>query len=177
MIYGPSSYTFTNKLKLFLEAYIGHKIKEKKEAFFWYEFIHYLTKRLDSRFISVFIDEFDDLAPYGARGIFWKLIDWFKDAIKDCRKAYVSIYGTVHNLADVDYRVLRKFTHFVYLKGARVPSWSVVDSDKVRLLQIGVGIVESGQFGYFNFYPLPDPDYDVIVDLTIAKKKKGGDEE
>ncbi|MHC1599941.1 MAG: hypothetical protein ACXQS5_03860 [Candidatus Methanospirareceae archaeon] len=141
------------------------KIMVKRETTFWVDVIYYLTQIRKSRqFVAIFLDEADDVIPSGVSDQMWWLLEYAKDLIKDARKSYTSVYFAVHNLHDIDYRIVKKCTHYIYLRGARLYRNSLVDQKKVALLGKGEAIIEHGSFGKFRFDFLKHPPYDIVVE-------------
>ena len=130
----------------------------------WLNFFQALIKREDNRWISFFVDEFDDIVEEYAKGEQWIQQTRLKNVWKDLRKRFVSVYATTHNISDIDNRVAKKFQYFAYLPAARRPRWSRVFQGTIDSLSMGEGIIEGGgRFQPFTYPVIPFPDYSLLV--------------
>lgn len=129
----------------FLEGYI-----------FWYDLLFQLVEFSDGSWRSIFIDEIDDIAPAYSLGIQWRIINWFKDALKDFRKARMSLYATAHSYTDIDSRLVDKIPTWIFFSGAKVPKRSLVNKTEPAYLEKGEVILEDAKigFGRARFPPL-----------------------
>jgi len=174
VVFGPLEYRLSDEMLGVLENQYGLKItkkdlKEMKASYFWFEVFYKLIHRIDREWISVIIDEVDDLFPENPAGFQWKLQNWLKDMIKDFRKARISLFASTHNANNVDYRIRSKFQFFIYLKGAEPLENSMVRKELILRLGFGQAIIEWGNFGIFTFQPVPQPDYDIMIKLNKRK--------
>ena len=165
VVYEPTFYEVPETIKEVVYRSTGYKLEGNfpKGSYFWFDLFYSLVNRLDRRFISLIIDECDDVFPQNPSGDLWKIQEWFKDLLKDARKSLISVYSAVHNLNDVDYRVLGKFQAFIYLKGSRPPKSSLVKPKFVLKLTKGYGIIEWGKFGLFQYPAYPNRKYALLV--------------
>jgi len=119
------------------------------------ELLEALNSRSDIDWISVFHDEVQKLAPSNVEGDLWRRNKRLADALAETRKNYVSFYAAAQELADVDYRINRKWMARVYLKGARPPRSSMVYRHVPLHLNHGEAIIDyGGQFVKTSFKPL-----------------------
>jgi len=192
--------------------YIGypeHVLKYVKPGFlnvvycsdnFFIDMLEELNTRPDIRWVSVFHDELQKLAPSNVEGGLWKRNKRLADALADTRKNYVSFYATCHDLSDVDYRVTRKMMYRVYLRDARIPRDSIIRNKMLtHKLRLGEAIVEGSRFKLTRFQPLEkrlnlvvkmrgwvepaeavaeDAGEDVeMIDLSLIRGRGGWDDE
>jgi len=177
VVYEPSFYSISDELAYDILARSNIAISPKrrkamKASFFWFEFFFRLLQRPDRRWISVFLDEVDDIMPETPKGLQWVLQEWMKDTIKDLRKAFINFIGSAHILTNVDWRIRSKIQIRIYLKGAQIEKNSLLKGSKasfVHKLQPGTALIEWGTYGVFTFKPLPHPGFDVL-----AQKKWNG---
>lgn len=171
VIYEPSYYKISEELALEILTVSGIRIPKKqlnemKSAYFWFEFLFRLLQRKDRRWISVFIDEADDIFQEGATGLHWKLLAWSKDIIKDLRKSFISLFISTHSLNNVDWRNRSKFPIRAYTQGAILEEHTLM-RDRFSALKLGPGecVLEWYGLGYgkiaFEYYP--SPGYDLLV--------------
>ena len=165
VIYEPKFYKVSDEIREEIYYSTGYKIKGNfpKGSYFWFDLFYSLITRMDRRFISVMIDECDDVFPQNPCGDLWKLQEWFKDLLKDARKSLISVYAGTHNLWDVDYRVLGKFQSYIYLKGSKPLKTSLVNPKFIIKLSRGYGVIEWGKSGLFKFPAYPTKKYDLLV--------------
>lgn len=130
--------------------------------FFWYDFLDFLAHRVDARFLSLCLDEIDDIFPAGASGMLWRALEHAQHSLAELRERLVWLYGTTHDPAHLDSRILKKLDGFIYLRGALVPKISMMpDKSAPARLDIGQGIIEIRGRGYggFEFDKLPHDGY------------------
>ena len=119
------------------------------------ELLEILNSRPDIEWISIFHDEIQKLAPSNVEGDQWRRNKRLADALAETRKNYVSFYAAAQELADIDYRINRKWMTRVYLKGARPPRCSMVYRHVPLHLAMGEAIIDYGsQFVKTSFKPL-----------------------
>lgn len=137
-------------------------IKQDKEwtqgRFWWFDFLDFLAHRVDGRFLSLFIDEIDDIAPSGASGALWRALESLQHSLSELREKLVWIYSTTHDPAHLDPRILRKIDGFIYLRGAIVPRRlsTMPKKNAPAKLDLGEGIIEirGRGYGFFTFQKL-----------------------
>jgi len=155
-------------------SYPEHILESMKPGFlnvvycsddFFIEMLEELNVRRDIRWVSVFHDELQKLAPSNVEGGLWKRNKRLADALADTRKNYVSFYATCHDLSDVDYRVTRKMMYRVYLRDARIPRDSIIRNKMLtHKLKLGEAIVEGSRFKLTKFTPLKKR-YNLVVKM------------
>ena len=149
----------------------------------WYEFLEAVTTRPSAIWTTICFDEIHDLAPSGTSGPLWKLIEKGQNFFSELRDRYVSFYGVTHNLDLIDFRIQRKFSWFIYLRGARpVKGTAMKEKHVVNWLQEGEGIIESldeGAYGKISFDPLPRKRYIFLIERTwkgpVPRPKETGE--
>jgi len=174
VVFEPSFYSISEELALEVLKRSGLKISKKqlsemKSAYFWFEFLYRLLLRPDRRWISVLIDEIDDTFPETPTGLQWKLQAWVKDIAKDLRKAFITLIGSTHTNTHVDWRIRSKMQARIYLAGAQLEEDTLIaDKNATLKLPIGRAIIEWYGLGYggFEFEPLPERNYDLLVQKT-----------
>lgn len=136
-------------------------------VFWWYDLFLRLSKRIDMRWVTLIIDEIDDIVPSGASGAQWRLIEVIQHALAEFREKLVSLYGSTHDPGHLDHRVLKKFSGFIYLKGAIVPKFSMMRYKTSTLgLEKGKGTIEIIGEGYggFEFENIPRDGYGYAIE-------------
>jgi len=121
---------------------------------FWFEFVDHLLDKKGDEFYSLMMDEFHQVCPSNALGDMWHLIDWFAASFLDIRKNNVSLYVSTHSTTLVDWRILDRMGHFIWLPGSRTSRKnSMVYPHVITKLTKGQGIIEEAvkKFGIFNF--------------------------
>jgi len=176
VIYAPWTYELNPTLVKELQRRYHIKISKKERLskntnFFWHELFYELLNRKDRRWFSLGFDELDDIFGSVVSGIEFWLLRFFKDNFRDFRKAKVSFYAAVHFASDLNWQVLSKFQTFIYLRGAKIPSSRMVDQNLVLKLNLGQAIIDRGNFGLFEFDPLPKPPYDLKAEITPKEEK------
>ena len=154
VVYEPSYHQPSEKLK----EMTGIKAEWVEGRLWWFDFFVFLSKRVDARFMTVCIDEIDDLFPSGSSGLLWRALESIQHSLSEFREKLVWLFGTTHDPGHVDPRVLKKFDGFLYLRGAIAPKISTMrDKNAPAKLDLGQGIIEIRGRGYggFQFNPLP----------------------
>lgn len=169
VVWEPHEFDLSVRMKKALFDRSGEKKSFLNErsvnpTFFWFEFFELMLRKKSSDFVSVFVDEADDLMPGGVGGLAWHMNALFKDSVKDFRKRNVSLYLAMHNPQDVDGRIPKKFPVKIYFKGAHCLESSIIDRAYVPYLDRGYGLIEKDAFGAFRFDKLPDKPK-LIVDF------------
>lgn len=111
------------------------------------------------KWYTVIIDESHDVLKSNAPDIYYWIIDWFVDIIIDTRRWNLSLVCQAHGTTLIDWRILERFSHFIWLRGSRpTSSYSQVDGRVIRRLKMGKGIIESisdGMIGRFEYDRIP----------------------
>lgn len=159
VVYEPQDYFFKESLKRMIKEKslanedIFKNIVRMDPCIFWFEFLDYLvTKRTKRDFVSVIIDEADDVVPNTPSGLRWHLNIWFRERLRDLRKWNISLFMATHGTTDLDGRIFKKFMQFIYLKGCVAPQNSLIKPrTRPLLLASGHGYIEGGGDGYGMF--------------------------
>lgn len=133
-----------------------------RERAHWVEFCQFLVNRFPSRYasnyISLFLDEFEDILPspeLSGPGIA-KNVREFLGSLKEFRKNLISMYAATQQFYDIHWRGMGKINYRIFLRGAFVPKREMrVDQNAVDGLPIGRGILSGSFFGYFEFANYP----------------------
>jgi len=162
VVYEPHNYSISDDLKDMMAKRGGLKKQyltdiDVDPTVWWFEAFYKLLKRRDNKFITVFIDEADDVFPENPSGLRWYLQEWVKNSIKDFRKRNNSLIISAHSHADIDHRIRTKMQYRVLTKGAIVPSQkkSKLDKNAPLYLKVGEAYIERNIFGKFTFNKLP----------------------
>ena len=161
VVYEPRTYQLSEDLIELLarRSTIPKKLMKDIEvdpSIWWFEFINYLLERPDNHFMSLFIDEADEVFPENPSGLRWHLQLWLKDNVKDLRKRNVSLYFSAHSHTDIDSRIRTKMQYRILMKGARVPQGSLIDKKDPLFLKPGQAYIERDGYGKFSFDPLQE---------------------
>ena len=101
---------------------------------------------------SIFIDEYEDIAPINESGINYKIIGALGKNIKNIRKGLVSLFCNTQDKGSIDWRVRPKFMCNTYLPGAVVDSSTEVYQNAVNSLEVGQAYISwYGKFGKIRF--------------------------
>jgi hypothetical protein len=141
-------------------------VKNRK---WWLRFFTALIERLDNRWVSLFVDEFDDIVQEYPKGEDFYIQQKLKDDWKDLRKRFISVYATTHNISDIDNRVAKKFQYFAYLPASKPVKRSRVYKGTIDSLSMGEGIIEGGgRFQPFGYKEIPFPSGSLLVRPTTS---------
>jgi hypothetical protein len=129
----------------------------------------------ERKWYTVIIDESHDLLRSNSPGLYYWIIDWFVDILVDTRRWNLSLVCQTHGLTLIDWRILERFSHFLWLRGCRPSaSYSQVDPRVVRKLQMGQGINESisdGSIGAFEYNRIPNNVSRLVVGGMVEQKQ------
>lgn len=130
------------------------------------DFIKFL--RLYPGWQSLFIDEYEDLAPLRCKGKQWHNNDELSNEFKNIRKGLVSVFCDTQNPSDVDWRVRSKIMCHIYLNGARVDLSSPIVQEAVNALPMGQLFADYGRaiYGKGSFKSFP-PRKPILVSYII----------
>jgi hypothetical protein len=131
---------------------------------FLFEIFEYLYRaNLESekkKWFTSIIDESHDLFRANAPDVYYWIIECMVDVLVDTRKHNLSMCCMTHALNLIDYRILERASHFIWLRGAKpTSSYSTVDVRLVKKLLPGQGVNEScmdGKIGGFEFDRVPN---------------------
>ncbi len=127
-------------------------------AIWWIELMIFISAFKRAGFISLFIDECEEVLPANPPGLRWHLNSLFADSMKDFRKNNISMYASCHHIGDVDYRLRSKFQYAGYTKGARTAPGSLIHSKALLTANVGTVYLERDGWGTLNMGALhPHP--------------------
>lgn len=122
---------------------------------FWFEFVERILEKKGNEFYSIIMDEFHQVCPANPVGDMWHLIDWFSNSFMDIRKNNVSLFISTHQHSLVDWRILDRTGHFIWLPGSKISRSNsmIYNPNLVTRLTKGQGLIERrmDRFGLFNF--------------------------
>lgn len=163
VIYEPQSYALSPKLVKKLKAKkMDANVQEIDGEYlyvpppvFWFELMEYMMEKKGNEFYSILMDEFHQVCPSNSLGDMWHLVDWFASNFMDIRKNNISLYISTHQCSLVDWRVLDRVGHFIWLPGSKVSRSNsmIYNPNLITNLAKGQGIIERRmeRFGIFNF--------------------------
>lgn len=136
------------------------------ERSYWVSFARFLINRFPARYasnyVSLFLDELEDLIPAPEAGT-TKDVREFLNSLKEFRKTLISMYGATQQFYDIHWRGLGKINYRIYLRGAFVPKREMrVAQEAVDSLPLGRGILSGSFFGFFEFANYPTRDIVVV---------------
>jgi hypothetical protein len=190
IIYPPGKHYLSSRLKDILNTkqnlsktdrkYL--KMDEKylvERDIFLFELFEYIFRSnlegSERKWYTVIVDESHDLLRSNSPGLYYWIIDWFVDILVDTRRWNLSLVCQTHGLTLIDWRILERFSHFLWLRGCRPSaSYSQVDPRVVRKLQIGQGINESisdGSIGAFEYNRIPNNVSRLVVSGMTQQKE------
>lgn len=145
---------------------------------FLFEIFEYLYRtNQDSKsreWFTAVIDESHDLFRANAPDIYYWIIECMVDVIVDTRKHNISLSCMTHALNLIDYRILERASHFIWLPGAKpAKSYSNVDRRLIMKLKTGQAVTESvmdGRIGGFEFERIPQECPRLLVEGMVDKK-------
>ena len=145
-------------------------------ALWWVEFLFYLLNFKKAGFVSIFIDEADEVFPANPAGIRWHLQGLFCDTAKDFRKANISFVFSMHDNTDLDYRLRSKTQYYGYMRGSRPKNGSMVSKTTLIMLPIGDIILERDGYGTTNLGKLTERPRVRTLFLTGSGNKSAWEE-
>lgn len=123
------------------------------------DLIRYL--RLYKGFQSLFIDEYEDIAPLRCAGEQWRKNEMLSNEFKHIRRGLVNLFCNTQNPSDVDWRVRSKIMCHAYLYGSKVDGQSPIKQGAVNNLKVGQWYMDYGFAlfgkGKFGSYPPKSP--------------------
>lgn len=161
VVYEPSRYRMTRGMRdiLTARACASPGVLDDLEIdppLWWVEFLFYLLQFKKAGFLTVILDEADEIFPQTSSGIRWHIQALFCDAAKDFRKANISLFYSIHDLTDLDYRLRSKTQYWGYMRGARPKPGSLLGRTAALLLPIGEVIFERDGYGNTNLGKLQE---------------------
>jgi len=138
---------------------------------FLFEIFEYLYRanadKAVKKWYTTIIDESHDLFRSNAPDVYYWVIECMVDVLVDTRKNNLSIVAMTHALNLLDYRILERASHFIWLRGSKPGGgYSTVDTRLIKKLKPGQGVNESimdGLVGGFTFDRLPNNASRLVV--------------
>lgn len=129
------------------------------ERGYWVAFSKFLVERFPAKYasayVSLFVDEVEDLLPAPEEGTTKEVRELLK-YIKEFRKVLVSLYCATQQFFDIHWRGLGKLNYRVYLKGGYVSKRdAIIDAGAVHSLPVGAGIFVGSLYQYITFPNYP----------------------
>jgi len=111
-----------------------------------YELIEFMTfmQRRSFDWNSVFIDECETLAPYGASGKKYASAQKFSHVLREARKFRMSVYANTQAASDIYWFALSKFRAYAFLEGARTLKFTPIWKSAIQALRLGEAWVSTG---------------------------------
>jgi len=161
VVYEPTKYVMSRGLSEVLVARSCSKLGSLNgivfdPALWWVDFLFYFLEFKKAGFVTVFLDEADEVFPATPSGIRWHLHGVFCDTVKDFRKANISFILSCHDKADLEYRLQSKIQYYGYMRGARPKAGSLLTKTATIMLPIGNIILERDGYGETNLGKLQE---------------------
>ena len=131
---------------------------------------------------SIFIDEYEDIAPINSSGDDYRFIMELGREMKNIRKGLVSLFCNTQSKTQIDWRVRTTFMVKTYLSGARKDKGSSIYQEAINKLEKGKAWVgwegKYGRITYPGFKPKPpiyiadDTNRISNLDRLIAKRNQ-----
>ncbi len=125
------------------------------ERGFWVSFARFLVQRSPGRYasnyVSLFIDEVEDLVPFLMPGTMAD-VRALLTSLRTFRKTLISAYMATQQVQDLHWLVRGKINYNIFLRGAQVPHrTSRVYQSSVDSLPLGMGILSGEFYARFTF--------------------------
>lgn len=175
IIYPPTKHFMSNRLKdaintkrnmaqtdrRYLSRDVDYLIERDVFLFEIFEYLYRANVESERKhWFTAIIDESHDLFRANAPDIYYWIIECMVDVLVDTRKHNLSLACMTHALNLIDYRILERASHFIWLRGAKpTGSYSMVDTRLIKKLLPGQGVNEScmdGKIGGFTFGRVPN---------------------
>ena len=155
VIYEPTHYKMSKGMEKLINDRTCSKIADMSQIaidspLFWAEFIFFLFTFKKAGFVSIFLDEIDEIFPADIAGVRWHIHALFADTAKDFRKSNISLIYSIHDLTDLDYRIRSKTQYWGYMQGARIPTHSLIPRKQGIFMRKGDIIIEQNGYGKTN---------------------------
>ena len=150
----------------------------------WIDFLNYLRRHMHhgSGWKSVFLEEYEDIAPQYAGGKWWKKNLLYSKNAKNIRKGLVSTFANTQSKADVSHFIRNKLMMRSYLRGAKVDQLSPIVQGAIDKLRMGEAMIDFGSsFGKITFKAFPpkkifEVEKVIPYDLIAEEKKDDQDQ-
>ena len=139
----------------------------ESESLWWTIFARTLNHS-SMGWVTLCIDEINDIFESNPRGDLSQIHKKFKDAFASFRKKKIHVRASAHIYHDINYEISYKFKYSVYMRGAILlpkKRTSLRYPTIIRKLEEYQGILDDGaQFSIFDYDPLP---HDVATQETV----------
>lgn len=178
-IFEPQDYELSEYMKKLLldRGADKKKVKESKvdRSVWWIEFSIWLLQNKGLDFISMILDEFDEMMPSGVGGVQWHLAHLYRDYLRVSRKMNISTILCAHQEKDINPVILSKILVRIYLKGAVAGANSLIVQTAPITLRRGLGFIERDAWGMFEFDKLEMKDK--VVTSFVPKPDTSDEDE
>ncbi len=159
VVYEPTRYIMSPGMSdiIMRRSLISDKAMQELEldpCLWWAEFMFFLLHFKKAGFITCILDEIDEIFPAACQGIRWHIQALFADSAKDFRKANISLFFSIHDLTDLDYRIRSKIQYWGYMKGSTTVMGSLIPRTAPLMLPVGEIMLDRGTYGNVNLGPL-----------------------
>jgi len=190
VVYQPTIFKFSkdSELTKYLIEARAMKVRNLKQfefklfnyvhppIYFWFELMNYLIYKDNNDWYALLIDEIDEIFPAVVRDIWWDLMDFAKDHVRHMRKALVSLFGTTHAYTEINDKVKNKFQYRCWMRGAKIPKYSIIQKDATYYLRRGQMIIDSadgyGRYQIPKYEPTPIESMIVVVNRTVEESEE-----
>lgn len=146
-----------------------------KKEYTWIDLLNYLRRHMHrgNGFKSVFLEEYEDIAPQYAGGKQWRKNLLYSKNAKNIRKGLVSTFANTQSKSDVSHFIRSKLMMRSYLRGSKVDDVSPIDQRLVNGLKMGETIIDFGSnFGKVIFDPFKPDDMIFEVEKIVDIDKE-----
>jgi hypothetical protein len=145
-----------------------YKKKAVGSSVFWFDMILACKLQNKRKFVTIHIDEFDDVTQARNEGLLWALCECLSSDFKDLRKAGVSLLLSTHQFSYIDWRIIRRLNYVVLMRGAEVnKNYSMVDVQRlISDLPQGRFICENRKisFGLCGFNKIANKQHELRIE-------------
>jgi hypothetical protein len=136
---------------------------------FWDRMVRALAHKPTTRWHATFIDEIHEVWGDRPQAEDWHAQRSVRDGLADFRKSFNSLFTATHHYDECDDAILKKFQFHAYLRGARIPNWSIIrNKELAHKLHPGQVLLESGHFGIVTYPNIPKPPFQVkVIDALV----------
>jgi energy-coupling factor transporter ATP-binding protein EcfA2 len=134
--------------------------KPASSFIWWFEFCgHMMITKRRRDYITLIMDEAHEVFHANRKGDHWHLIGAFSDQVIDFRRNNISFIPVTQEGSLLDWRIVNRMTHFIWLRGSRpIERRSRVSRKLVGCLSGGQAIIERSmeRFGLAKFGRIPN---------------------
>jgi len=145
----------------------------------WIDFLNYLRRHMHrgSGWKSVFLEEYEDIAPQYASGKWWRRNILYSKNAKHIRKGLVNTFANTQAKADVSHFIRNKLMMRSYLYGSKVDDISRIDQGLVDKLNIGEAAIDfKSRFGKITFKAFPPKRIFEVEKIVVVDEKEQEEE-